>query len=265
MDLLTHILSGVAAGTVVAGFSTKSRRNRTATIAFGAFGGIFPDFDVISMWSGFDATFGRVFNLSHTGREIFSLQLWYSHHGFLHSLTGSFIITILLGLTLYLLKNRFRNISLNGYGKSLLKHKEILLAFIAGFIIHTVADMPTPSGSWEGVNFLWPVKTYTGGTGDIWWWNNYDIFLIVIGVIFINSLLLFSCRLFNTNLKRFTLWVFAAGVLLGTYQIKTRGFDFNASRSKVCEIKSKEIQKKILGSRVYSIMETFDSKIRIAF
>jgi len=47
MDLLTHILSGVAAGTVVAGFSSKGRRSRAATVAFGGFGGMFPDFDVI--------------------------------------------------------------------------------------------------------------------------------------------------------------------------------------------------------------------------
>ncbi len=159
MDLLTHILSGVAAGTVVAGFSSKSRRNRAATVAFGGFGGMFPDFDVISMWSGFDTTFGRLFNLKHTG------------------------------------------------------------------------------------------------TGDIWWWNNYDIFLIVVGVIFINTLLLFSHKSFKTNLKRFTLLVFAAGVLMGTYQIKTRGFDFSTSRGRVCEEKSKEIQKEILGHRVFSIME----------
>jgi membrane-bound metal-dependent hydrolase YbcI (DUF457 family) len=265
MDLLTHILSGVAAGTVVAGFSSKSRRNKVATVAFGGFGGMFPDFDVISLWSGFDATFGRMFNLKHTGREIFSLQLWYSHHGFLHSVIGSLVIATVIWLTIYLLRNRFKNLSLKGFGKSVLKHKEILLAFIAGFIIHTIEDMPTPSGGWEGVNFLWPSKIYTGGTGDIWWWNNYDIFLFVVGVIFVNSLLLFSNKLFKTNLKKVTLLVFAADVFLGTYQVKTRGFDFNYAKGKVCEIKSKEIQKEILGQRVYSIMEALDKKVRIPF
>ena len=265
MDLLTHILSGVAAGTVVAGFSSKSRRNRVATVAFGGFGGMFPDFDVISLWSGFDATFGRLFNLKHTGREIFSMQLWYSHHGFLHSIVGSLIVATLIGLTIYLLRNRFRRLSLKGFGKSVLEHKEILLTFIAGFINHTIEDMPTPSGGWEGVNFLWPLKSYSGGTGDIWWWNNYDIFLIVVGVIFVNTLLLFSRKLFRTNLKRFTLLIFVAGVLLGTYQIKTRGFDFSTSRGRVCEEKSKEIQKEILGHRVFSIMEAFDNMVRIPF
>ncbi len=265
MDILTHILSGAAAGTVVAGLSSKSRRNRVATIAFGGFGGLFPDFDVISMWSGFDATFGRMFNLSHTGREIFSMQLWYSHHGFLHSAVGSFVVAAFIGLTIYLFREKLGALSFKGYGRSLLRHKEILIAFIAGFIIHTIEDIPTPSGGWEGVNFLWPIKTYTGGTGDIWWWNNYDIFLIVIGVLFVNILLLFSRKIIKVNLKRYTLLVFIVGLMLGIHQIKTRDYDFNAAKGRVCEIKSKEIQKEILGERIYSIMEAFDNKIRIAF
>ncbi len=265
MDLLTHILSGVAAGTVVAGFSYKSRRNRVATIAFGGFGGLFPDFDVISMWSGFDTTFGRMFNLSHTGREIFSMQLWYSHHGFLHSAIGSFVVAAFIGLIIYLFRDRLRALSLKGYGRSLLWHKKILIAFIAGFIIHTVEDMPTPGGGWEGVNFLWPIKTYTGGTGDIWWWNNYDIFLIVVGVLLINTLLLFSRKIFRVDLNRYVLLVFTVGLLLGVHQIKTRDYDFNSAKGRVCEIKSKEIQKEILGERIYSMMEAFDNKIRIAF
>lgn len=236
-----------------------------ATVAFGGFGGLFPDFDVISMWSGFDSTFGRIFNLRHTGHEIFSMQLWYSHHGFLHSAIGSFVVAALIGLTIYLIRERFKNISFKGYGKSLLKSKEVLLAFITGFIIHTIEDMPTPSGGWEGVNFLWPAKVYTGGTGDIWWWNNYDIFLIVVCVLFVNILLLFSTKIFKINLKKYTLQVFTLGLLLGIYQIKTRDFDFNKAKGKVCEIKSKEIQKEILGKKTYSVMEAFDNKIRIAF
>jgi hypothetical protein len=49
--------------------------------------------------------------------------------------------------------------------------------------------MPTPASTWGGVNFFWPFKTYIGGTGHIWWWNNYDIFLIVVAVIIINLIM----------------------------------------------------------------------------
>lgn len=265
MDILTHIISGTAAGTAIAAFTPKSRKYRIATVAFGSFGGLFPDLDVISMWSGFDSTFGRLFNLQHTGREIFNAQFWYSHHGFLHSLAGSFIIAMLIGISLYLLLDKgFKEFSIKSFTTSLIKRKEWFLAFIAGFIIHSIEDMPTPSGGWEGVNFWWPMKSYTGGTGEIWWWNNYDIFLIVSGITAINLFLLFFTK--RIILKRLTLLIFVAGMGLAVYQVKTRGFDCNKyKRRGVCERMSKQKQKEILGSHLFFLMEKFDKLVPVAF
>ena len=53
-----------------------------------------------------------------------------------------------------------------------------------------------------------------------------------------------------------------SGVAAGTV---VAGFSSKSRRNRVCEIKSKEIQKEILGERIYSMMEAFDNKIRIAF
>lgn len=265
MDILTHIISGTAAGTVVAGLSHKSTKYRIATVAFGSFGGFFPDLDVISMWSGFDSTFGRLFNLQHTGKEIFDAQFWYSHHGFLHSLAGSFIVTFLIGIFIYLFLDRgFKNFSAKALISSFKNRKEWLTAFIAGFVIHTIEDMPTPSGGWQGVNFWWPLKTYTGGTGETWWWNNYDIFLIVSAIAGINILLLFFIK--KIDLRKFTLIVFIAGMSLALYQVKTRSFDCNKyKRRGVCERKSIQKQKEILGDKVVFIMQKIDMLLPVAF
>jgi membrane-bound metal-dependent hydrolase YbcI (DUF457 family) len=265
MDILTHIISGTAAGTVVAAFTPKSRKYRIATIVSGSFGGFFPDLDVISMWSGFDSTIGRLFNLQHTGKEIFDAQLWYSHHGFLHSFAGSIIVALLIGITIFLFRDGgHKKLSTKAFTASVSKHKEWLLAFIAGFVIHSIEDMPTPSGGWEGVNFWWPVSTYTGGTGEIWWWNNYDIFLIVSAITGINLLLLFFVK--KIALRKITLVVFIAGMGLTLYQVKTRGFNCNKyKRRGVCERMSKQKQKDIIGDNLYLLMDKFDKLIPVAF
>lgn len=65
-----------------------------------------------------------------------------------------------------------------------------MLGFSTGYLMHLLEDLPTPSGSWDGINFLWPSTQYYGGIGEIWWWNNYDIFLIVVTVCLINAVLI---------------------------------------------------------------------------
>jgi hypothetical protein len=61
-------------------------------IGFSGLGGALPDFDAISLWSGFDKTFGKLFNLSNSGEVIYFSKFWYSHHGFLHSILASVIL-----------------------------------------------------------------------------------------------------------------------------------------------------------------------------
>lgn len=268
MDILTHTLSGIAIGTVISSFSKKGFGEKLIIIAMSGFGGALPDFDAITLWSHFDNVFGKILGLHHTGKEIYFSKFWYSHHAIFHSILASIVIALFIGLTIFLLKKVFSKKSdniLSEYKDNFL----ILFGFICGFIIHLFEDMPTPSYVWGGVNLFWPSRLYIGGTGDIWWWNNYDIFLIVIGVVIINVLILILSRFIRFDARKFTVSVFLIGSILCLIQIKTRGYSFNykedASRFKEFEEKSKEIQKRILGDYLFKQMVKFDTKVGVNF
>lgn len=103
MDILTHTLCGVAAGTVLAGFSRKSPKYKLSVIAVSGVGGALPDMDAISLWSKFDGTFGAIFQLNHSGKEIYTSKFWYSHHAFFHSVLAGILFSLLLGFLIYVL------------------------------------------------------------------------------------------------------------------------------------------------------------------
>ncbi len=260
MDILTHTLSGVAVASVVANATKTKFANKIVILATGAFAGALPDIDVITKWSGFDSTFGQWFNLPISGNEAFGARLWYSHHAFFHSLLASILFGLLLGMILYLAKTKSKLSR-----SSILSVLPFVVAFILGYNMHLLEDMVTPGGGWGGVAYLWPSKVYIGGFGDTWWWNNYDVFLIVSGVVFINTILLILGKI---QLKRFgaiSVLIFALGFTLGVVQIKTRDFNFNARGKVQKEELSKEIQKEALGENVFYIMEKLDGLIPVAF
>lgn len=269
MDILTHITSGIAFGTVAAGFSKGSFKDNAILLALGGIGAALPDLDAISLWSKFDSTLGSFFGLEHPGRFIYSATFWYSHHGFLHSLVAGLLWGCLLGLGLYLIKNHFWNLSVNGLFKSVKAKRWWLISFMAGYFLHLLEDLPTPGGSWHGINLLWPSSAYTGGTGQIWWWNNYDLFLIVLGIILLNLLLLLLCKLIKIQAGKLTVLIFLAGFMAITIQISTRHFNFNytgpVNHYREYEAKSKQIQKEILGEQLFRWMTTLDNTMKINF
>jgi membrane-bound metal-dependent hydrolase YbcI (DUF457 family) len=266
MDLLSHILSGVAISTVIVSLAKTSKKNKAAIVFFGALGGGFPDFDVISHWSGFDRTFGRFFELDSSGFQIYHSHRWYAHHGFLHSLLGGALIACVIGSIIYFLRKKERT-----FKDSAQENRWIMLSFFLGFCAHLIEDMPTPTYAWGGVNFLFPSDEYWGGTGEIWWWNNYDMFLIILSVILINSsvLIVRSYKIFNAKIICSS--ALFLGLTLYLYQMKTREFDFNYQKAehgkvfKSYEQKSKDIQKEILGENIYEVMKSFDESLPIWF
>lgn len=269
MDILIHTLSGIAIGTVVSSFANSRFKNRLKIVLITGFAGSLPDLDALSLWSGFDSTIGNFFNLAASGKDIYSAKYWYSHHAFLHSAFAGILISGLLGIISYSVDSKLKRFKSKVLLDSLNKKRILLIGFFLGFLIHLIEDMPTPASTWGGVDFFWPSKYYTGGTGDIWWWNNYDIFLIVIFVIIINLTLTLTRRFVSFDLRKHTVGVFILGFSFATIQIKTRDYDFaysgNTTRYQEFEDKSKQIQKEILGYRLYRMMERFDNKLRIYF
>jgi membrane-bound metal-dependent hydrolase YbcI (DUF457 family) len=256
LDIITHTFSGLLFGTVVASNSKVVPIKKVLIIASGGFGGCLPDLDVISLWSGFDDSFGNLFSLSLSGHEIYFGKLWYSHHGFFHSLAGiAFFIFSFIIIRYSTLSDK------NNYSKY---NVPALISFGTGYVIHLFEDMPTPGGSWGGVNFFWPSSKWIGGTGQIWWWNNYDIFLIVTCALLINILLLtFQNR--SKSFRLISISVFVGATFLVVSQIMRRPINFNNKGPESREIISLKIQEDLLGKRLFKLMTTFDKKVKVNF
>ena len=266
MDILTHICSGVAVATVIASFAKEKDIKPLKILGFGALGGAFPDIDAISMWSHFDSTIGHFLGLSHTGRTIYGAKFWYSHHAFFHSVAAALIIALLLVLMGYLL----RKVRKGNKKETLFEYCKrkwwLLGAFIAGYLCHLLGDLPTPSSVWGGVNMFYPSDAYVGGSGKIWWWNNYDIFLLLVACIIANTVVILTCK---RHLRQLTVGIALLTFTLIAVQTNTRHYDYayigNASNYAEMEQQSKTEQERILGGRIYKCMKWVDDHIPLNF
>ncbi|QZT35655.1 metal-dependent hydrolase [Halosquirtibacter xylanolyticus] len=269
MDILTHTLSGIAVGTVAASFSNNSFKKKLLIVVFAAFAGALPDVDAISLWSHFDGILGKLFHLSHSGRDIYSAKFWYSHHAFMHSFMAAILFGGIVVILKYLWTSQGRNLRLKSLVDAFRKDIVLFVAFVSAYTLHLLEDMVTPAASWGGVNFFFPMASYTGGTGDIWWWNNYDVFLIVVGVILFNIVVLVSQRFVRFSAYKFTLTLFTLGFALALFQIHSRDIDYaysgHCNNYQELEAYSKAQQKEILGDKTFRFMVWFDGKLKVYF
>jgi hypothetical protein len=76
-------------------------------------------------------------------------------------------------------------------------------------------------------------------------------------------------RYIKFDIRYLTVSVFTIAAIWCCVQIKTRGFDFNyygqTKNYQMYEQKSKEIQKKILGKNLYTVMAKIDGKLGVNF
>jgi len=266
MDILTHVCSGIASATVIASFS-KQASTRVKILISGALGGAFPDVDTISMWSHFDSTLGRLFHLSHSGKVIYGAKFWYSHHAFFHSVVASLFFALIFGLLSY---GIYKTVCKNGKDTLKIyfrKHFLLAISFITGYLLHLFCDMPTPGSVWGGVNLFFPLSGYIGGSGKIWWWNNYDIFLLLVLCILINCTLLLTLK--RNTLRKSVIAVAVLILLFVEIQINTRQYNYfysgQTNHYSEMEQESKKEQERILGKRIYSSMEWLDKHLPIQF
>ncbi len=266
MDIISHTLTGVAVGTVFATISNGSFKKKGLIILSGGLGGALPDFDAISLWSKFDGTIGAFFNLQHSGKDIYFGKFWYSHHAAMHSILAPLVLILFSILLSFLIK---RKLKFNAFQQHIGSLKFSLLAFFFGFLFHLFEDMPTPASVWGGVNLFFPSTSYVGGFGNIWWWNNYDLVLIIFSVIVVNLILnALPKRLYGFKVKS-SIAVFGIGLLGFIYQIKTRPIDFSytghTNKFEEFEKQSKLIQKEILGDQLFEFMNEVDNRIPLNF
>jgi len=268
MDILTHALFGAVAGTVAASFA-KDRKTQIAVIAVSAIGGVLPDLDAVSLLPGFDGTIGKLLGLAHSGRDIYSAKFWYSHHGFMHSILAGIFSAAAAGLIWFFIKNGAKSVSFEKIKSFFISKKLFFAGFMSGWLLHLFGDLPTPSSTWGGIRMFFPLSAYVGGSGKIWWWNNYDIFLTACAVIAVNAALLLSGKYLKDKIKFLTVAVFMLGFCFAVYQIETRksGFSYSGYSEKYREYeqKSKDLQKDILGETLYKIMEKLDKRLPFNF
>ncbi len=253
MDILSHTCTGLAIGLTVINLTEGSAFQKTLIVLASGLGGAIPDIDAISLWSKFDT----VFRLPISGREIYSGKYTFSHHGVMHSLSASIVLGVLFLLPDWIIKKRIESPK-----KAILK----AVGFILAFNFHLLEDMPTPAGSWGGVRYFYPAKAYIGGAGKIWWWNNYDLFLIILSVIGFQTMTLIAKKKWR---RRISPLVFFLGIILFSFQINHRKHDYSytghTQHFQQFEEWSKSEQKEILGEKVYNIMEAFDRRIPLYF
>lgn len=263
MDIISHTMTGLAGGTVLANISDETWKKKFNIFFAGALGGALLDFDAISLWSKFDRIIGKFFNLSHSGKEIYFGKFWYSHRAFLHSILAPIILIGIFILLNFILRKNF------DFKKYLKNNKFLYIAFFFGSIFHSFEDMLTPASVWKGVNFLFPSSNYTGGFGKIWWWNNYDLFLIIVFVAILNLIINFLPKKIYILKVTLSIFIFSLGVFLYMYQVNTRTINFSyegfSAKYNKFEEKSKLIQKEILGEKLFKIMSKIDNKIPFYF
>lgn len=263
MDILTHTLSGVAVATCAAAFVPKVR-TKASLLLVGAVAGAFPDLDAISLWSRFDGTIGKLFGLGAKGSSIYGAKFWYSHHAFFHSLLGSLLFGSLLILLLFVL-NKSKTTLVDFIRSKYL----FFVTFVFAYWAHLLGDLPTPASVWGGIGFFWPSTDYIGGTGKIWWWNNYDIFLLIVCCILVNLSLLSAGRFLKNKVRKLISASFVLFFMLIIFQINTRHYNYayaeDSSKYGEMELNSKKEQERILGKRIYNMMDAFDRKMKFHF
>lgn len=262
MDILIHTLSGTATATVIAALHRCRPSQKIKILGVGAFAGALPDFDAISLWSRFDRTIGTWFNLEHSGREIYFGKFWYSHHVFMHSLLCDVLLTVFLAMCgCWIYQHWFKRAPCYWSGMRYLS--VYVLTFFLAYFSHLLGDLPTPGGSWGGINLWFPFTEFTGGWGYTWWWNNYDIFLILLSCILLNITIMICWGRWEKVLMYLPGGIYLCAVGLICYQLSQRPANLNSHSSK--EQQSLQIQKEILGEKLFLMMRRFDQALPVYF
>jgi inner membrane protein len=131
--------------------------------------------------------------------------------------------------------------------------------------MHLFGDLFTPAGSWGGIQLLYPLDTYFGGWGVLWWWNNYDIFLLLFLTLTVNLISLASFSMLSLAGRWLPIIILGCGLLLMGVQIKQRHFNYNQPGYLNREAASLSFQRSMLSPRVYRTMLRLDQRMPVYF
>lgn len=225
----------------------------------GILGGLFPDLDLL--WAPPDARIPWS-GLAELGRQAGFHAYWIPQASPMHSLTGGLLATVLLALLLCVVYTSVLRHA-PSYGSALRYLMPYIVAFGLGYVIHVLADLCVPAGPAGGFRLLYPLEIRTGGWGWTWWWNNYDLILILAGVLIISLLVLVFAPWFSRTRRFLPMTVFGMGLLLCVIQMNRRPLDFNDPDFSLRESTSLDLQRELLGEPVYEWMRRMDRALPV--
>jgi inner membrane protein len=127
--------------------------------------------------------------------------------------------------------------------------------------------MPTPDNIWGGVRLFFPFEVYIGGWNYIWWWNNYDLFLIILLTATLAIILLYIPHSFRFK-KITTSGILCIGIGMYCFQVHQRPvfiFDSTSSQYPKNEANSLLVQQSLLPPYLYQTMKKLDEHLPLYF
>lgn len=227
MDWVSHFSAGFLAGAAILPLDRRFPRQvslRVPTLV--GVGSLLPDLDGVTVFFAHDVYYGRG---------------WISHRGALHSPVGMIPVALLISVAVFhASRHRIRN-------ERAFPLKATFGCLYVGSLLHMLADLPTPPGSWNGLMPLWPLSSVRwGGFSRIFWANEYLIVLLSLSAVATLGLLLLLRRAVGRWLRVATSLMLAVSLisLLETCRFVLQS-EFT-SRSQW-----EDYQKCILGEDVY--------------
>jgi len=260
LDLLINAFLGLGIGTALAGWNRSRPAQQAKLMIVGLIGGIFPSLDSVTLLPCFDATLGSWLGLEESGVEIFLGSHWYSHQAFMHSLLAAGLFSLLLVLSMAFIY-RFPMRSAPSLASALGYVGIYGASFGMSYLAHLLIDLTAPAGPWGGIRLFFPMEVYVGGWGMTWWWNNYDLSLVLIFVVVLNLCLISWIPPLKKGMRYLPASVCAFAFMLISWQLNTRGYDFNKQGYVSREKASHHIQKEILGEDIHAVMAKIDKKL----
>lgn len=260
MDILINVFIGLGIGTALAAWNRSRPAQQVKLMLMGAFGALLPSLDEITLLPYFDSTIGKWFGLQESGVEIFMGKHWYSHQSFMHSIFADVLFSILILLSMGII---YRYVI---HGARTLKcslgYTSIYaFTFSISYLIHLLGDLTAPAGPWGGVRLFFPMETYIGGWGMTWWWNNYDLTLVLLVVVVANLILIAWIPPLKKGMRYLPAFICGVAFLLISWQLSSRGYNFNREGYDCRERASHHIQEDILGKRIHRVMVKIDNNL----
>ncbi|MDX1906617.1 MAG: metal-dependent hydrolase [Bacteroidia bacterium] len=262
MDIVNNIVAGCLGASFIASATPARPARQIKIILSGIIGGIFPDIDGLSLMTSADSWCRTLLGIS--GENLYFGHHALSHLGFFHSLMGLVVCTLGAGLlTSWIYFQPMRHAaSFVAAFRYLLVY---IVAFGLGYVLHLAGDLAGPAGIWGGVRLFFPYEAYVGGWGHLWWWNNYDIFLILAFACILNLGFMLRYRAGSRLLARVSALTVCLALILAVVQVVHRGEAFNEGSFSYREEYSRQVQQQILGPGLYHWMEELDYRLPVLF